>query len=254
MDIPTSTSVTKALLPTGASAEEIAETLAIFESTGIEVLMSPKDSKRFPRLSTGPKWDHLTLLGSTQVLESPRVIGIVGRRDPSDRGLQFAHDVAECLGQNGVPTISGNARGIDRAAHQGSLCTGTATVSVVPEGILRLLHRRSQPSLTTDFGSSFLVISGVSPWERWSVGEAMRRNRWIANWCDALIVVEANLEGGTWRTAEAAAKCGTPIWVCTGFEAIQEDLGNEALAKTFRANRLDIGTEVEEVVSLVMKN
>ena len=67
------------------------------------------------------------------------------------------------------------------------------------------------------------------------MGEAMRRNRWIAIWCDALIVIEANPEGGTWRTAEAAAKSGKPIWVCTGFTEHAEGLGNDGLAKTYGA-------------------
>ncbi len=255
MDDPNPREIARAILPPESSDEEIEETQAVFESTEVEVFFRAHHLARLPRLGQGPEWKFLTLLGDTSALEATKVVGIVGRRDPTDPGLQFTHDLAEALGRKGVPTLSGMARGIDRAAHQGSLSTGASTIAAIPEGILRFLRRNKQhfPELHSGSVSPLLVISGTSPWENWNVGEAMRRNRWIANWCDVLIVVEANPDGGTWRTAEAAANEGKPIWVCTGFDDQVEGLGNAQLGKTFRAKGLDVGMDVEEAVNLVIE-
>ncbi|MCA9425681.1 MAG: DNA-processing protein DprA [Candidatus Omnitrophica bacterium] len=254
MSDPDLKELVRAILPPGSSDEEIDETFAIFDSTGIEVLSHEVDSRRYPRLTRGPRWDFLTAFGDPSPLDSPTAIAIVGRRDPSDEGLQFAHDLAEALGLREIPTLSGMARGIDQAAHQGSLSVGASTIAAIPEGLLRFLRRNKPhyPSLHAGGDSPLLAISGVAPWERWNVGEAMRRNRWIASWCDALIVVEANPEGGTWRTAEAAAEQGKPIWVCKGFDGISEEMGNEQLAKTYGGMELDIRMKTEESTDLIL--
>lgn len=249
-----SRSEANAILGPDSPEEEIDEILEVFHSIGVEVLLQPLEQSRFPRLAQGPKWDFLTLLGDLRFLEAPKIVGIVGRRDPTDRGRQYAYDLAAALGGQSIPTLSGMARGIDRAAHQGSLSVGGPTVAAIPEGLLRFLRRHKQdyPNLQGGSCSSLLVVAGVRPWERWSVGEAMRRNGWIANWCESLVVVEANPEGGTWRTAEAAANAGKPIWVCTGFDHEGNALGNERLADTFGAQKLEIGADPEEAVELIL--
>ncbi|MCA9448870.1 MAG: DNA-processing protein DprA, partial [Candidatus Omnitrophica bacterium] len=236
-----------------SNREDLADTLAVFDSTEIEVLFHHLHAAHFPRLSSGPDWHFLNLLGDTNAIDAPKIIGIVGRRDASDQGLQYAHDLAETLGDQGIPTLSGLARGIDQAAHQGSLSTGGPTLALIPEGILRFLRRSKPhyPILHNGARSPLLILSGCSPWERWSVGEAMRRNRWIAGWCDALIVVEANPEGGTWRTAEAASRLGRPLWVCTGFDQA-DGKGNRQLIQSIGGQELKVTMEPEEAVALIL--
>lgn len=234
--------------------DEIEETAAALFSIGVEVLTDRSGSNSSSRLARGPNWDFLTLLGRSEVLESPRVVGIVGRRNASDRGLQFAHDLAAALALEGVPTLSGLARGIDRAAHQGSLEAGGSTIGVIPEGILRFLNDRrgSGTPFSPSCEAPLLLVSGVPPWSPWSVAEAMRRNRWIAAWSDLLVVVEADPGGGTWKTAAAAAQLGRPLWVAAGLEDGGEGLGNEALAHSLEAKRLDAGASIEATVAQLL--
>lgn len=234
--------------------DEIEETAAALSSIGVEVLADRAGSDAPSRLGRGPAWDFLTLLGHSKVLESPRIVGIVGRRNASDRGLQFAHDLAAALAHEGIPTLSGLARGIDRAAHQGSLEAGGSTIGVIPEGILRFLNDRrgSGSPFKPSCEAPLLLVSGVSPWTQWSVAEAMRRNRWIAAWSDLLVVVEADSEGGTWKTAAAASQLGRPLWVAAGLENDSEGLGNEALAHSLVAMRLDARAPIQETVAQLL--
>ena len=61
------------------------------------------------------------------------MVAIVGARNASAAACRFAHGLAHDLGQEGVVVVSGLARGIDSAAHDGSLESGT--VAVIAGGI-----------------------------------------------------------------------------------------------------------------------
>lgn len=69
----------------------------------------------------------LTVLGDPAKLSGP-AIAIIGARNASAAGRRFARDIAAELGQSGLVVASGLARGIDTAAHEGSLATGTVAV------------------------------------------------------------------------------------------------------------------------------
>ena len=69
----------------------------------------------------------ITIRGQISVLHK-RAIGIVGARNASLNGRKMAETLGRDLGAQGIAIISGLARGIDTAAHQGSLATGTAAV------------------------------------------------------------------------------------------------------------------------------
>jgi DNA processing protein len=69
----------------------------------------------------------LAVLGSTAVFDLP-MVAIVGARNASAAGMRFAEHLARDLGAAGFAVVSGLARGIDAAAHRGSLATGTIAV------------------------------------------------------------------------------------------------------------------------------
>ena len=94
----------------------------------------------------------LYVAGRTEAAERP-MVGIVGARNASAAGRRLARTLAGDLGGHGFTIVSGLARGIDAAAHEGSLATGT--IAVLPGGILtiypekphrsRRAHRRNRP-------------------------------------------------------------------------------------------------------------
>ena len=70
MDEPTRRKIAEEILPPDSSEEEIDETLAVFESTEIEVLLHDTNESQIPRFTQGPKWKFLTLLGDKAALEA----------------------------------------------------------------------------------------------------------------------------------------------------------------------------------------
>ena len=74
----------------------------------------------------------LTVKGDLQLLERP-LVAMVGARNASAAACRFARQLAYDLGQQGVVVVSGLARGIDSAAHDGSLETGT--IGIIAGGL-----------------------------------------------------------------------------------------------------------------------
>jgi DNA processing protein len=247
--------VAGSLLASRGSLPDSAEILSQFESSGLVVLYHDLQLAPKRLLESASPWHCLMALGPISLLAGKPVIGMVGRRRASEEGLQIAHDLAMELARRGVTTLSGMAQGIDRASHLGSLSGGGATIAVLPEGILRFIAENRQASLLDEAHDDgrLLLLSGAPPFQRWSVSEAMRRNAWIAAWCDALIVVEAGEKGGTWKTASDAAQFRKPLWVVTGFEEHEAGVGNLPLALMLRGHRLDAQAPVADLVDVVLE-
>lgn len=238
----------------GGRLPETAETLEIFESCGVHVLYPDSPDVPGRLLATTEHWHCLMLLGDPSLFEASPIIGMVGSRHATAEGLQFAHDLAAEIGRRGIPTLSGMAQGIDRGSHLGSFSESAPTIGVLPMGILRFLREnRRWPGLsaTRDDGS-LLLVSGAPPNQIWSVAEAMRRNFWIASWCDALVVVEAGEKGGTWKTASSAARLGRPLWVATGFSEEGTGVGNRALLAKLKGKALPVGEPIEVLADRVL--
>jgi len=182
------------------------------------------------------------------------VVAIVGRRQATEEGLAFAHNLAAEFASRGAVTLSGMAQGIDRAAHLGSLSEGGGTVGLLPMGILEFLRENRQfpRAAEGEEKARLLLVSGAAPNQEWSTPEAMRRNRLIANWSDAVVVVEAGDKGGTWKTARDAKKAGKPLWVVEGFTSDQSGVGNKALRTELGGVALNVNLPVEECADAVL--
>jgi DNA processing protein len=83
----------------------------------------------------------LIVRGGLGLLDRPAV-GIVGARNASAAACRFARGLAHDLGENGLIVVSGLARGIDSAAHDGALETGT--IGVVAGALTSSIRRRTR--------------------------------------------------------------------------------------------------------------
>ena len=155
----------------------------------------------------------LTVRGHLHLLGSSKMIGMVGARNASTNGCVFAKKLATDLGAAGYHVASGLARGIDAAAHRGSLTSGT--VAVIGSGI-NITYPPENAALYEEIAATGAIISeqpfGMEPHARAFPG----RNRIIAGMSLGLVVVEASLKSGSLITANYATDYGRDVFAVPG--------------------------------------
>src|SRR5205085_11251585 len=150
--------------------------------------------------------------GRTELLDQPTV-AIVGARVASAAGQRFARGLASELGQAGHVIVSGLARGIDGAAHEGSLPTGT--VAVLGGGVDDI-YPPEHRDLYARIVESGCVVSESEPGRTAVARDFPRRNRIISGLSQAVVVVEAELRSGSLITARLAAEQGREVLAVPG--------------------------------------
>jgi len=154
----------------------------------------------------------LTMKGRIE-LATQRAVAIVGARNASANGRRFARDIAAQLGEAGLLVISGLARGIDTAAHQGSLATGTLAVLA---GGIDSVYPEENRSLHETIAEHGLLVAempvGTVPQAR----HFPRRNRIISGIALGVLVVEAAERSGSLITARFALEQGREVFAVPG--------------------------------------
>jgi DNA processing protein len=154
----------------------------------------------------------LTVLGQAELLQQP-MIAVVGARNASANGRRFARDLAAELGQGGLMVISGLARGIDAAAHLGSLETGS--VAVVAGGV-DVVYPAENHGLYNALVRQGAIVAelplGTEPQAR----HFPRRNRIISGMALGVVVVEAAARSGSLITARFALEQGREVFAVPG--------------------------------------
>ena len=150
--------------------------------------------------------------GSLAFIERPTV-AMVGARNASAAACRFAHELANNLAQSGVTIVSGLAKGIDTAAHQGSLATGT--IGVIAGG-LDVFYPPENEALQKGIAESGLLLAeqplGIEPRAR----HFPYRNRIIAGLARGTVVIEAAPRSGSLITARLAAEAGRQVMAVPG--------------------------------------
>ena len=154
----------------------------------------------------------LSVLGEVALLNRP-IVAVVGARNASANGRRLAHDLAAGLGAAGIVVASGMARGIDAAAHAGSLATGT--VAVVAGGI-EIVYPEENRGLYQALAEQGAVVAemplGTEPQAR----HFPRRNRIISGMALGIVVVEAAAKSGSLITARYALEQGREVFAVPG--------------------------------------
>ncbi len=152
------------------------------------------------------------VLGDAGML-TRQAVAIVGARVASAAGQRFARALAADLGQAGQLIVSGLARGIDGAAHEGSLQTGT--VAVLGGGVCDL-YPPEHADLHARIATTGAIVSESPPDHRAQARDFPRRNRLISGLSRAVVVVEAELKSGSLITARLAAEQGREVLAVPG--------------------------------------
>lgn len=154
----------------------------------------------------------IQILGSLDLLKRD-CLGVVGARNASAAGRQFAREISTALGQQNLVIVSGMARGIDTAAHEGALVTGT--VAVVAGGI-DVVYPPENETLYGEMAVHGAVISEQPLGTRPTARHFPPRNRLISGLSLGVLVVEAAPRSGSLITARMALEQGRTVFAVPG--------------------------------------
>jgi DNA processing protein len=177
------------------------------------------------------RMDHppplLAVKGQPAVFSLPPV-AIVGARNASLAGIKMARMLGAELGRQGYGVVSGLARGIDTAAHEGSLATGTVAVLA---GGLDKPYPPENIGLLGEIVSSGAAVSEMPfGWEP-RPQDFPRRNRIIAGLSLGLVVVEVAKKSGSLISARLAGEMGRLVFAVPGSPLDPRAAGANGLLK-----------------------
>lgn len=154
----------------------------------------------------------ISVVGHTTLLDR-EMVAIVGARNASALGRKLANTLARDLAEAGLVVVSGLARGIDAAAHEGALAGGTCAVVA---GGVDIIYPPENAALHERIAKEGCIVSemplGQSPQAR----HFPRRNRIISGLARGVVVVEAAESSGSLITANYALEQGREIFAVPG--------------------------------------
>ena len=137
--------------------------------------------------------------GDKKILKT-RGVAIVGSRNVGNEDLEFSYELGKKLALCGYSVVSGGARGVDEASMMGSIEAQGTTIGVLADGLLKkVLSKKYRQAIMQ---GNLVLITPFYPEGRFSVGNAMGRNKYIYTLADTAIVVHSGKRGGTWEGAK----------------------------------------------------
>ncbi|MFC5380380.1 DNA-processing protein DprA [Aquipuribacter nitratireducens] len=156
---------------------------------------------------------------------APVAVALVGARACTAYGQHVAEDIAAGLVEHGWTVVSGAAYGIDAAAHRGAVAaasgggdpaSGLPTVAVLAGGVDRASPAGHERLLGAVLDAGGAVVAEVPPGTRPAPHRFLLRNRLIAAWSRATVVVEAGHRSGALSTVRSAVALGRDVGAVPG--------------------------------------
>ncbi|TXI35104.1 MAG: DNA-protecting protein DprA [Niabella sp.] len=181
------------------------------------------------------------------VLNQSKIIAIVGSRLHTDYGKNITDDLIKGLAEQNILVVSGLAYGIDCLAHKAALKHKLQTVGVLAHGLDKIYppgHTDMAKEMITHGGLLTEFISKTKP-ERHNFPS---RNRIVAGMCDATIVVETDIKGGSMITAELANGYNKDVFAFPGRTTDKKSNGCNYLIKNNKAILLTDSTQLLDIM------
>ncbi len=165
-----------------------------------------------------------------ELLERDRhAIGVIGSRRTTHYGSESAKKLAYQLAYAGLTIVSGLARGIDTAAHQGALAAKGRTIAVIGSGLMKLYPPENAGLAEKIASGGGAVVSEFSMTVEPDRQTFPMRNRIISGWSHGILVVEAGLNSGALITATQALDQGRAVYAVPGHINVPSAQGSNRL-------------------------
>jgi DNA processing protein len=175
-----------------------------------------------------------------------RAAAIVGTRAATAYGEHVAADIATGLAERDVTVVSGGAYGIDGAAHRAALAADGPTVGVLAGGI-DVPYPAGHSALLHRIAARGLLVTEYAPGVRPARHRFLTRNRLVAAFAGAAVVVEAGLRSGAANTAAWARALGRVVGAVPGPVTSSASAGCHALLR----DGAEVVTRAQDIVEFV---
>lgn len=185
----------------------------VLQALGVDVVFvgEPGYPQSLARIADPP----LALFTRGAFDEVPAV-AVVGTRKCTSYGRGLAREYGAAIAGSGWAVVSGLARGIDGAAHEGTVAAGGRAVAVLGSGIDVLYPPEHGDLARRIVSGGGVVCTEYPPGTRPDGWRFPQRNRIIVGCAAAVVVVEAAVKGGALITAELAMEAGVPVFAVPG--------------------------------------
>ena len=184
--------------------------------------------------------------GNTE-LNHKRVVSIIGTRTPSAYGKAICEEIVEELAAYDVLVVSGLAYGIDVTAHRKSVSLNIPTVGVLGHG-LSMIYPAEHKRVTEEMMKNGGLLTEYTHREPPDREHFPMRNRIVAGMCDALIVVETKVKGGSMITAELANNYNKNVFAIPGRARDKKFGGGNLLIKKHKAQLIETAEDVVNIM------
>ena len=178
-------------------------------------------------------------------------IGVIGARRTTHYGAESAKKLAYQLAYAGLTVISGLARGIDTAAHQGALAAKGRTIAVIGSGLTKLYPPENAALAEKIRNGNGAIISEFSMDIEPDRQTFPMRNRIISGWSHGILVVEAGLNSGALITAAQALEQGRAVYAVPGHINAPSAIGSNRLIQQGAKLVMDASDVLEDLEVLL---
>ena len=177
-------------------------------------------------------------------------IGVVGSRKTTHYGIESSRKLSYQLAYSGLTVISGLARGIDTAAHQGALAAKGRTVAVIGGGLEFLYPPENRELAERIAAGQGAIVSEFSMRVQPDRQSFPMRNRIISGWSFGTLVVEAGLNSGALISANMALEQGRTVYAVPGPIDRPNSMGSNKLIQQGAKLVMDASDILDELGTL----
>ncbi|MBL7764681.1 MAG: DNA-protecting protein DprA [Chitinophagaceae bacterium] len=223
--------------------DEIEKELIWCQKNKVKILQFDQDDYplRLKQCSDGPA---ILFYKGQDILSSPKMISIIGTRLYTDYGKRVCEDLIESLKPYQIVVVSGLAYGIDIIAHKSCIKNQIPTVGVMANGLTQIypsVHSSTARDMLFEGGLMTEYFSNEKPEKR----NFPSRNRIVAGLCDATIIIETDVKGGSMITADIAHAYNRELFCFPGRSIDVKSSGCNLLIRQMKAQMI---TKPEDLV------